>query len=147
MPDPEPSDASDFRAVNRIARVTETGYHEAVGFPSHIEDRVGPGGYVVNIDQPEATKDIVPELTRAHLADLGLSTLDRGLSSFGREAFYVCFYKFVREAVSSGKTPKEIEAAFLSHMASIGELADVAREAVEDALANRPMRYEDPYDE
>jgi hypothetical protein len=146
MPDPEPSDPSDYRPVNRIALVTESGLHEAVGFPSHIEDKVGPGGYVVNTDEPEATTDIVPELTRANLADFGLPTLDLSLSTLGREAFYACFYKSVRDALVAGKTPEEIQAGFLSHKASLGRLAELAKNAVEDALANRPMRYEDPFE-
>jgi hypothetical protein len=147
MRDTEPSDASDYRPVNRIPLVTESGLHEAVGFPSDFKDRVGPGGYVVNRDQPDATKDIVPELRRANLQDFGLSTLDLNLSTSGRETFYVCFYKLIRDAVIGGKPPEEIQARFLANMASLGTLADAAREAIEDALAGRPMRYEDPFEE
>jgi hypothetical protein len=144
---PEPSDASDYRPVNRIALVTESGLHDAVGFPSHLADSAGPGGYVVNRDQPDATKEIVPELTRANLKDFGLSTLDLSLSTLGREAFYVCFYKLIQDAVVGGKSPEEIQARFLANMSSLGTLADVAREVIEDVLANRPMRYEDPFEE
>jgi hypothetical protein len=147
MPYPEPSDASDYRPINRIPLVTESGLHDALGFPSDFNDRVGPGGYVVNKDQPDAIKDIVPELTRANRKDFGLSTLDLSLSTLGREAFYVCFYKLVRDAVIGGRSPKEMQARFVANMARLGRLAELAKEAVEDALAGRPMRYEDPFEE
>jgi len=138
MPDPHPSDPDNARPVNRIVLLTQFGLHETVGVPSSGR-RVSAAGYVVNLDQPEGMKDIVPALARATRAEFDLLTL-------GREWVYGASYTFVRREIDAGRTQEELRAQILPFIEHIRELADTVREAVEDALANRPMRVEKPHE-
>src|SRR4051794_19569998 len=65
MPDPEPSDASGYQPVNRIALLTEYGMFEAVGIPPPEPGPIGAAGRVINLDEPEGVTDLVPALNRA----------------------------------------------------------------------------------
>jgi len=134
MPDPHPSDPDNARPVNRIALLTQFGLLEVVGV-STSGRMVGAAGYVVNLDQPEPTKDVVPALARATRPEFDLPTLSW-------QWVYAAWYTFVRHEIGAGRAHEEIRAQILPIIEHSGEHADVAREAVEDALANRPMRVE-----
>ena len=136
MPDPHPSDLDNARPVNRIALLTQFGLHEMVGIPTS-GGSVGAAGYVVNLDQPEPMKHLVPALARATRAEFDLARLSW-------EWVYANCYTFIKREIESGRTREELRAEILPCIEHTGELADPIRAAVEDALADRPMRVEKP---
>ncbi len=139
MPDPHPSDPDNAHPVNRIALLTQFGLHEMVGVPTSLRS-VGAAGYVVNLkNQPEVLKDIVPALARATRAEFRSPTISW-------EWVLTPIVTFVRREIESGRIREELRAEILPFIEHIGELADTAREAVEDALADRPMRVEKPHE-
>ena len=116
MPDPHPSDPDNAHPVNRIAILTQFGLHEMVGIPTSGRS-VGAAGYVVNLDQPEPMKDLVPALARATRAEFDLARLSR-------EWVYANSYMFVRREIGSGRTREELRAEVLPYIEHIGEVAD-----------------------
>jgi hypothetical protein len=140
MPDPDPSDFRDAEPVNRVALFIRFGLFEAVGFPSGAGD-VGAAGHVVNLDQPEGMKEIIPAVRRTTLPEIDSLPLCKGV-------VYHCVYDYVRSEIEAGKTETEIRAWIPLNTENTEEPTDAVREmleAVEDALANRPMRYNNPF--
>ncbi len=147
MHDPEPSDASQYKAVNRIALFTEFGLFEAVSITPPKFGPVNAAGCVINSHEPEGTTDLVPALTRTTREEFDIISMTRA-------SIYFAIYDAVRQEIGAGKSSEEVRATFLQS-ASAYQLeysADVVKacaegilEAVEDALAGRPMRYRPPY--
>jgi hypothetical protein len=143
--DPEPSDASGYKPVNRIALLTEYGLSESVGIPPP-EGPPGAAGRVVNLDEPEGVTDLVPALTRTTREEFDLP------SEFRASVYWGTYYA-VLEELAKGRSPEEVSASILSSATAferdprtdVGDaVAQGIREAVEDALAGRPVRYESP---
>ena len=134
MPDPDPSDPGGAHPVNRIASLSEEGRYEMLGAPPSTG---GPSEVVVDLGQPQGIRDIVPELTRATRPEYNLPSL-------GWQPVYHNFYTLVRSEVEAGRDHEDIRAELLVVIENCGELASAAREAVEDALANRTMRCKNP---
>jgi hypothetical protein len=133
MPDPDPSDFGSARPVNRVALFTRFGLFEAVGFPNSARE-ASALGHVVNLDQPDGMKDIVPELTRATRDEFDLPSLNLG-------SMYRGVYDFVKHQINAGETDEGIRSRLLSNVEGIAELSDLIRQAVEEALADHPPRY------
>jgi hypothetical protein len=141
MPDPDPSDFIDAEPVNRIALFAEFGLFEAVGFPSR-ESEADAIGHVVDLDQPSGMKEIIPAVRSATLSEFDSPSIERGL-------VYHCVYENVKHELDAGSTEEEIRAKLLASTKNIEGLTEVVREtfeAIEDALANRPMRYKNPFE-
>ena len=136
MTDPEPSDSGYPLPVNRIALLSRYGRVEMVGAPPPT---AGPeaAGHVVDLESPPGMIDIVPALARATRPEYDLLSLSRG------PLYHAC-YTHVRNEIRSGKAAEEIRADLLPLIRGSGELADALREALEDALAGRPPKYEGP---
>jgi hypothetical protein len=142
---PEPSDASEYKPVNRIALLTKYGLFEAVGIPPR-KGPVGAAGRVINLDEPEGMTDIVPALTRTTRDEFDLPSVTRA-------DIYRMTYDAVLRKLAEGRSPEEVRAFFLEGAAAyeresqaddMGATVEGIREAVQDALAGRPSRYESP---
>ncbi len=147
MHDPEPSDASQYKAVNRIALFTEYGLFEAVSIPPPKCGLVGAAGQVINLDEPEGTTDLVPALTRTTREEFDIISMTRA-------SIYFAIYDAVRQEIGAGKSSEEVRATFLQSAAAFQleyptdvekACAEAILEAVQDALADRPMRYKPLY--
>jgi hypothetical protein len=99
------------------------------------------------MDEPEGTTDIVPALTRNTRGEFDLPSMTRA-------SIYSAIYDAVLREIAAGGSPEEVRATFLQSAAAyhrecpadvIAACVEGIREAVEDALAGRPLRYEPPY--
>ena len=86
MAAPEPSDASGYKPVNRIALLTEYGLFESAGIPPPEGGPVGAAGRVVNLDEPEGMTDLVPALARNTREEFDLPSMER--ASIYRRIYY-----------------------------------------------------------
>jgi hypothetical protein len=135
MSDPELSDAGHPVPVNRIAHIAGNGQVEMVGAPPPT---AGPeaAGHVVDLESPPGMIDIVPALARSKRPEYDLPSLHRGPR-------YHSFYTLVRDEIRSGRTPDEVRAQLFPLIERAGDLIDTVRDALEDALAGRPPKYEE----
>jgi hypothetical protein len=144
--DAEPSDSSHYKPVNRIALWTEYGLLEAVHVPPP-EGPAGAVGRVINLDEPEGMTDLVPALTRSTREEVDLPSVFLA-------SIYGATYGAVLQELAKGQSPEEVRAFFLESAAAYWreprtDVADAViqgiREALEDALAGRPVRHESPW--
>jgi hypothetical protein len=146
LTDPETSDSSGYNPANRIALWTKFGLLEAVHVPPP-EGPAGAAGRVVNLDELEGMTDLVPAQTRTTREEFDLP------SQF-RASIYGATHDAVLQELAKGRSPEELRAFFVESAAayereSRTDVDDAVvqgiREAVEDALAGRPVRYESPW--
>jgi hypothetical protein len=95
-------------------------------------------GHVGHEPPPEGVVDIVPELARQTRPEYDVVGPMRG-------PLYVCCYSRAEDGLRSGRSAEEIRAELRPLIEALGELADVVREAVDDAVAGRPPRFEKPF--
>jgi hypothetical protein len=120
--------------VNRVALFTKFGVFEMLGFP--VDDSTNEGvGRVVNLDEPPGVQSIGPALSTEFQLEFDTTPAN------SNEAFYRLIFNHVKSEIERGATEQDIRSWALAAAKSTLVFADLIREAVEDALGNRPLRY------
>jgi hypothetical protein len=129
--DRDPSDPDGAQPINRLALRDPDYLTSLLLGPT---SPTGQGGVVVHLDADAGVRGLVPESAMS-----GRPVYD--LPFLNREPVYHMIYTWVRDQVDAGESPKAIRTQLREALESLGKLANAAREALEDALANRPRRY------